>query len=310
VVNRSRSLAGRTYRPDVIYQRPLAFLLGLEGVALLRGWAGDFGREYTEARIAEVRALLERPELAGAGVEATRVGTVDGYRVWAASYDQPGNGIFAFEEPIVHEILDARPAGVALDAACGTGRHSAWLAARGHRVIGVDSSPDMLGHARSRVPEGDFRLGDLHRLPVPDESADIVVCALALTHVPDLAPVITEFARVLRTGGDVVIADVHPEHVLLGSAPRVRSADGEPGVLPAYRHLASDYLSAALAVGLTVRGCAEPRTPAGETPPAGLGDVGAGSWDGWPWSLLDVVPAASAAAYGGAPVTIIWHFRK
>lgn len=41
------------------YRHPLAFLLGLEGVALLRAFAGDgFDREFTEERVAEVRALL------------------------------------------------------------------------------------------------------------------------------------------------------------------------------------------------------------------------------------------------------------
>lgn len=43
------------YRRAVIYQHPLAYLLGLEGVALLRTFAGDFDREFGEARIAEIR---------------------------------------------------------------------------------------------------------------------------------------------------------------------------------------------------------------------------------------------------------------
>ncbi|GAA0470162.1 hypothetical protein Ade02nite_33240 [Paractinoplanes deccanensis] len=36
-----------------IYQHPLAYLLGLEGVALLRAFAGEHGREFTHARFAE-----------------------------------------------------------------------------------------------------------------------------------------------------------------------------------------------------------------------------------------------------------------
>jgi SAM-dependent methyltransferase len=50
----------------------------------------------------------------------------------------------------------------------------------------------------SHVPEGEFRLGQLQRLPVGDAEVDLVVCGLALTHVADLKPVIAEFARVLR----------------------------------------------------------------------------------------------------------------
>lgn len=293
----------------MVYQHPLGYLLGLEGVALLRAYAGDYDRDFCEARIAEVRRLLDSEPLSGEGVTAARVDTVTGYRAWSATYDQPGNGLFAVEEPIVHEILGSLPPGIAVDAACGTGRYSEYLAGRGHRVIGVDSSPDMLAHARTRIPQADFRQGDLHRLPVPDDQADIVVCALALTHLPDLKPPIVEFARVLRPGGHLVITDVHHERVSLGSVPRMRSASGEPGLLPAYRHRASDYLGAALPLGLQPRRCEEPRmagADSGDMP----ADVTTGPWDLWPWSLLEITPAAAQAAWQGSPSQIIWHFQR
>jgi hypothetical protein len=71
----------------VIYERPLACLLGLEGVALIRGFIGEYDRDFAEARIAEVRDLLADESLADAAVAVERVGTVDGYRVWSATYD-------------------------------------------------------------------------------------------------------------------------------------------------------------------------------------------------------------------------------
>lgn len=293
----------------VTYQSPLAYLLALEGVALLRAFAGDHDRDFCEARIAEIRRLLDDPSLRGDGVLAQRVDTVEGYRVWSATYDQPGNGLFEIEEPIVHDILSSLPPGAALDAACGTGRYAAYLAARGHRVIGVDSSPAMLAHARTRVPQAEFQPGDLHELPLPDEHVDIVVCALALVHVPDLRPVIAELARVLRPGGHLVITDVHREWTLLGSVPRVRSADGEPRLLPAYRHRPSDYLAAALPLGLQVRRCEEPAPPSRPRGAPMRDDIETGPWDDWPWSLLDIIPAATAAACDGTPRQIIWHFQ-
>jgi ubiquinone/menaquinone biosynthesis C-methylase UbiE len=84
----------------------------------------------------------------------------------------------------VAEYLSDREPGLALDAACGTGRFAEFLARRGHRVIGVDSSPDMLAHARRRVPDGEFHVAELDRLPLPDDSADVIVCALALSTCP------------------------------------------------------------------------------------------------------------------------------
>jgi SAM-dependent methyltransferase len=296
----------------VIYEHPLAYLLGLEGVALLRGFIGEYDRDFVEARIAEVRDLLADESLADAAAVVERVGTVDGYRTWSATYDEGHNTAFDYDEPVVKEIVDAIPPGVAVDAACGTGRLSELLAARGHQVIGVDSSPDMLARAGARVPSGEFRPGDVRGLPVADAAADLMVCALALTHVPDLRLVFAEFARVLRPGGHLVISDMHPERILRGSIPTLRGADGRPGRLPAHRHLVGDYLRAALDAGLQLRRCEEPTlkpdspvppVPAAPRPPE------LGPWEVWPWSLAAAVPEAARAADAGVPVEIIWHFQ-
>lgn len=46
-------------------------------------------------------------------------------------------------------LLDLLPPAIVLDAACGTGRYSQYLAVGGHRVIGVERSPAQLTRARS-----------------------------------------------------------------------------------------------------------------------------------------------------------------
>jgi SAM-dependent methyltransferase len=164
----------------VIYQDPLAYLLGLEGVALLDAYAGDHDREFTQARLAEIRRLLDDENLRDRGVLVERVSTASAYQQQAAGYDaEAGGGLFATDETIVAECLSGREPGVALDAACGTGRYAEFLATRGHQVIGVDSSPDMLAYARRRVPDGEFHVAELDRLPLADDSVDVIVCALA-----------------------------------------------------------------------------------------------------------------------------------
>jgi SAM-dependent methyltransferase len=293
----------------MVYQTPLAYLLGLEGVALLRAFGGDYDREYCQARVEEIRRLLDSPLADAEAVLAEPVDTVGGYEVWSHTYDEPGNGLFGYEEPAVYGILDKLPAGVALDAACGTGRHSAHLAEHGHQVIGVDSSPDMLERARARVPGGTFLHGDLRALPLPDNHVDLVVCALALTHHRDLGPVLAEFARVLRPGGHLVISDLHEEQVLLGGVVRVRVDDGRPALLPAYRHRASDYLNPALSLGFTLRRCEEPRQRVDDLRAPMAQDTSPGPWDEWPWSLARITPGATAGAWEGVPVAVVWHFQ-
>jgi ubiquinone/menaquinone biosynthesis C-methylase UbiE len=111
----------------------------------------------------------------GGGVEIRPITTREGYDRWAPFYDEPGNMLLEIEQPIVREILDGLPVGVALDAACGTGHHTAYLASLGHEVIGVDTSPAMLERAREKVPGGTFHEADLHDIPLAEESVDLVV---------------------------------------------------------------------------------------------------------------------------------------
>jgi SAM-dependent methyltransferase len=280
------------------YRHPLAFLLGFEGLALLRAYGGEFGAEFVAARLGEVRAMLDAYDSGELG-EITQVGAVDsaaGYRVWSRTYDEPGNPLIALDEPIVREILGTLPAGRALDAACGTGRYAQILAAAGHDVVGVDGSPDMLAIARDKVPQGRFELGELAALPLPDASVDLVTCGLALPHVPELGPVFAEFARVLRRGGFVVTSDIHWQSLYLGGMASVVDDDGHEKRLPASRFRPSDYIAAALAAGLEVRGCREPLWA--PSPWAG------GSW------VRTWAAGAADAAYENTPAAIIWQFQK
>jgi ubiquinone/menaquinone biosynthesis C-methylase UbiE len=299
----------------VIYQHPLAYLLGLEGIALLRAFSGGYDRDFTVARLREIQALLDSVEELGDGVEARPMTTREGYARWAPSYDEPGNQLLEREQPIVREILAGLPVGIALDAACGTGRHTAYLASLGHEVIGVDTSPEMLARAREKVPEGEFHEADVYDVPLPADSVDLVVCAIALSHVPDLARALAEFVRVLRPDGHLVISD---SRGLIGDIglPLTRTApDGEFVYMPVWGRLASDYLAAALPLGLQVRRCEEPRRPSplvaddgtdlfdDETPkhvPGDLPNI---------WALHRYAPAATNAAYQGTPTAIIWHFQ-
>jgi ubiquinone/menaquinone biosynthesis C-methylase UbiE len=300
----------------VIYQHPLAYLLGLEGIALLRAFSGMYDREFTVARFREIQALLDSAEQLGDGVELRPITTREGYAQWAPSYDEPGNMLLEIEQPIVREILDGLPVGVALDAACGTGRHAEYLASLGHRVIGVDNSPEMLERACAKVPEGEFHEADLHALPLADDSVDLVVCAIALSHVPELDQPLAEFVRVLRPNGHLVISDPRGLIGEIGLPLARVGPAGEFGYMPIWSRLASDYLAAALPLGLEVRRCEEPRRPS----PL-FGDDGTDLYDGERppdhvpgepaniWSLNALITDTTNAAWRDTPALVIFLFQ-
>ena len=114
--------------PLVLHMHPLAYLLGLEGIALFRAFNGEYDRAYAEARIAEVRALVDAADEIGEGIDVPAIDTAEAYDGWAPYYDQPGNDMLEREQVMVRSILDTLPPGTALDAACGTGRmrSSTW----------------------------------------------------------------------------------------------------------------------------------------------------------------------------------------
>lgn len=301
----------------MIYQHPLAYLLGLEGMALFRAFSGEYDRAFTQARLAEIRKFLDDAEKFGHGAEIPPLSSIDGYAGWAAYYDQPGNAMIDREQPIVWDILENLPVGTALDAACGTGRHAAQLSSLGHKVIGVDSSPDMLAIARTKVPDGTFREGDLHELPIPNEHVDIIVCALALGHLPNLSPVLAEFARVLRPGGHLVISDGRgPLPVATAYPLIVTGPDGNPGYIPNWVHQTSDYLAAALPLGFQVRRCEEVRAPtpyvdAQGAPGNAVGPAPTPIPNTPPniWSLHPLAVEATNATNLNKPAVIVWHFE-
>jgi SAM-dependent methyltransferase len=292
------------------YHHPLAYLIGIEGLALMRAWGGEHSEEFVRARLAEVRALLDDERVTGhPGVHVDTDRTLEAYAAWAATYDDEDNPLLEMDLPVIEAVLDMLPPRTAIDAGCGTGRLAALLVARGHDVVGVDGSAEMLTLARERVADATFVHGDLRHLPVADGSADLVVSGLALTHLPDPGPFFAELARVLRPGGTAIVSDAHPELVYRGSIVKGVGPSGQPLVAATHVHTVADQLRAAVGAGFVVRGLAEePSSPEpDEELPQPNREVG--DWRWWPWSLLEWDPEAARVAWD-TPAVIVWHLER
>ena len=100
----------------MIYQDPLGYPLGLEGIALLAVWAGDHAARSLGPGWPRSAHLADE-KLRDRGVLVERVSTVTVYAQQSAGDDaQAGGGLFAADEPVVAEYLASREPGVALDA--------------------------------------------------------------------------------------------------------------------------------------------------------------------------------------------------
>ncbi len=100
-----------------------------------------------------------------------------------------------------------------LDAGCGTGAYTSWLVEQGADVLGIDGSEEMLSHAIEAVGDrARFEQADLGApLDFLDtDSFDGIVCALALSYVKEWDQVLSEFARILTSGGFLVLSTGHP----------------------------------------------------------------------------------------------------
>ncbi len=121
-----------------------------------------------------------------------------------------------------------KPGEVVLDLGAGGG-FDVFIAgkkvgAKG-RAIGVDMTPEMLAKARKNIASYrkqtgldnvEFRLGEIERLPVADNSVDVVISNCVINLSPDKAQVWREIARVLKPGGRVAVSDL----ALLKPLPR------------------------------------------------------------------------------------------
>ena len=127
-----------------------------------------------------------------------------------------------------HAIGRMENASVVLDVGCGAGT-DLLLAAR-HvgprgRAIGIDMTETMrtraaAGAAECGLTNVDVLDGDATRLPVGDQSVDVVISNGVLNLVPDKHRAIGEIARVLKPGGRAQIADIIIGKVLPESALR------------------------------------------------------------------------------------------
>jgi len=119
-----------------------------------------------------------------------------------------------YDRPAVLSVLGSVRGLAVLDLGCGPGLYAEELVVRGAaRVVGVDNSATMVRLAAERVRGPvHFRQHDLQTPMtwVDDGEFDVALMPLVLHHLDDRVGALREVARVLRSGGRLVVSTHHP----------------------------------------------------------------------------------------------------
>lgn len=92
-----------------------------------------------------------------------------------------------------------------IDAGCGTGRHTAQLAAKTH-VVGLDIAEGMLKHAKDKYTGLSWLAADAEHLPFETNSVDGIYSSLSVQWSQQPQALLTEWRRVLKPGGRIYLA--------------------------------------------------------------------------------------------------------
>ncbi len=151
-----------------------------------------------------------------------------------------------------------------LDAGCGEGNVAIYLAQKhGLHVEGIDLLPESIEYARVNAKKAGvtdqthFQLGSYQQLPFPDNTFDAVYTVETFVHSPNYHQGLTEFCRVLKPGGRLVLFEytIKPEGDLTanerGPMKRIKFIN-EVAYMPAFNEFTFDSMPAKLeAAGFT-----------------------------------------------------------
>lgn len=178
----------------------------------------------TKGFFSNIREIIERELSASSGffsdatavalvLEARRKKSQDFFESHARQWEELSRRLLPLPE-YKQLLIDSVPNGCRLlEIGVGTGDLLISLATVSADVIGVDNSTAMLGEAGRKISacggrNVSLRLGDMHHLPIPDNTVDCVVANMVLHHAADPVDVITEIKRVLKQDGRILIADL------------------------------------------------------------------------------------------------------
>ncbi|MCJ1422955.1 hypothetical protein MMC29_000836 [Sticta canariensis] len=172
---------------------------------------------------------MEQSSSSDSKITATANVTAEFYNKLGMHYEN----LYGYEpglHEIVHRFLDLLPVSDArvLDCGCGTGKPVAhMIAARGHRVCGIDVSPIMVDLSRKQVPTGSFECANMLEYEAATDDFHGIVVSLALFGFDreEMTAMAPKWFQWLQPGGLLILVVNGAED--RGATPEMYDSDGE-----------------------------------------------------------------------------------
>ncbi|MDB4925550.1 class I SAM-dependent methyltransferase [Mucilaginibacter sp.] len=148
-------------------------------------------------------------------------GSVEAYDLWAENYDvQQGNLMLDMDESVFAELLkEVNITGKQIaDIGCGTGRHWPKLLENDPASItGFDVSAGMLKRLEQKFPGAKTnQITDNFFSDTAKSTYDIIISTLTVAHIENIEEALQAWCRILKTQGDIIITDFHPNALAFG----------------------------------------------------------------------------------------------
>jgi tocopherol O-methyltransferase len=175
-----------------------------------------------------------------------------------SSPDMPHSEALTNSNKVLADLADIKPGERVLDAGCGLGGSSLWLASnRTARVVGIalgeDQVRDAAREAKRMSLSGSARFltADFTELPFPKNSFDVVWAQESLCHAHNKDQFFREAFRVLRRKGRVIIADGFLKRATVSAKERALLRQWYDGWRLAGLWTAAQHANAATAAGFS-----------------------------------------------------------
>jgi ubiquinone/menaquinone biosynthesis C-methylase UbiE len=155
------------------------------------------------------------------GKAVTEKSAVEAYDLWSNDYDkQPDNLMLHLDGKLFNHLIsqiNIQGKQVA-DIGCGTGRHwSVIFDKQPGALTGFDVSGGMLQKLKEKYPQAQIRkITDNLFSDVPDQTYNVIISTLTVAHIENIEEALQSWARLLKSGGDIIITDFHPHTLTFG----------------------------------------------------------------------------------------------